>query len=994
MAKRKTTITKASPQKKPSKKKVGPKLEENNFLIVGMGASAGGLEAFKEFFELVPDNPGMAFVLVQHLDPTHKSLMVELLKKHTKMQVSEVKDNTKIAPDHVYVIPPNKDMAVFNGVLHLMDPTEKRGFRKPIDFFMRSLAEDQMEKAVGIVLSGTGTEGTLGLKAIKGHGGLSLVQDPKTAKFDGMPRSVVAADAHDFVLPINEIPDVLQKYAKNRRFKPEKKSVDTTAPNELLEKIFILLRNECGCNFSDYKNGTVIRRIEKRMALNQIDSLEKYIKFLQQNRKEVIRLFKELLIGVTNFFRDKTAFEALRKTAVPHIIKKKSSGDTIRIWVAGCSTGEEAYSLAILFDEAIREQEKNLKIQVFASDIDEDAIHYARQGIYPDTIAADLDEARLSRYFHRDKTTYRIKKELRDQVIFAEHNLIKDPPFSKQDMVSCRNLLIYLNPKAQKRIFAIFHYALLPEGILFLGNSESLGEHARLFVTLDRKHKIFSHKKVKQARMPEVEYFFQQPLQKKTDKPRVPVGKQSASLANVTEKLLLSKYAPACAIINGLGEAVYFAGNTGKYLQPSPGKASFHLVDMARKGLKVELRTLISKGTKSKGTEVRENVNVKTNGSHQLIDLCIRPVPQLTEGEDYYMITFEDRKKETPKKGVTKTTSSEEDYAERFALEQELSATKEYLRSTIEELEVSNEELKSSNEELQSSNEELQSTNEEMETSKEELQSVNEEIVTVNTELQNKIDELARAYDDMNNLLASTEIGTIFLSDDLKIKRFTPPMEKIINIIRTDVGRPINHLSSNLIYKGFEEDIKKVVAKLIPITKSVKNNDSAWYKMQILPYRTSENVIEGVVITFVDITDEKHLEDILEALNENYDNLLNMTGTMVYSQDKNLRYTSVANISHNLKSQNIIGKSDVDLFSKKDSTRLEEIKKEVLKSGKPDRKTLVLNITGEPRFYDLMVRPVFADDQIMGIACASIDITELSEATTALEEMKKKKNGT
>ncbi len=884
-------------------------------------------------------------------------------------------------------------MAIFNGILHLMDPTAARGFRKPIDFFLRSLAVDQQDRAVGIILSGTGTEGTLSLKDIKGNGGLSLVQDPITAKYDGMPRSVIVAGAQDFILPVSEMPEMLLKYAKNRKFEPEEKPIPVATPNELLEKVFILLRKETGCNFSDYKSSTVIRRIEKRMALNQIGKLENYIKHLQKNNDEVLKLFNELLIGVTSFFRDPTAFEALQKTAVSHIIENKKDGDTIRIWVPGCSTGEEAYSLAILFDEAIRKQPKGLNVQLFASDLDENAINIARQGEYPDTISADVSTERLSRYFQGATHSYRIKKEIRDQVVFAEHNLIKDPPFSKLDMVSCRNLLIYLNVAAQQKVFAIFHYALNPEGILFLGNSESLGEYADMFEVLDRKHKIFKFKNQKPDRIADIGHLFQEPISLKT-KTIVPQKREwQNSLAGLTEKMLLADYAPACAIINGKGDALYFSGNTGKYLQPSPGEAKLNLIDMAREGLKTDLGSLISKARKSQKPETRKNLKVRTNGSEQLIDLTVRPFAQTVVDDDYWMVAFEDVKVSTEKTVESTLKIAKDETTELHALEQELAATKEYLRSTIEQLEISNEELKSSNEELQSGNEELQSTNEEMETSKEELQSVNEEIITVNTEFQGKINELALANDDMNNLLASTEIGTIFLDSELKIKRFTPSMTKIINLIKTDVGRPIEHLSSNLIYDGIVQDTKRVLNKLAPVLKSVKSNGGIWYQMQIMPYRTSENVIEGVVITFVDITQEKQMAEQLQDTKQKYEHLLAMTKTIVFTQNNELIYTSIANIHPDFRLKDMVGKKDADFFTKEDAQKLENIKKKVLKTGEPNRETISLRIGGEVYFYDLMVRPIHENKAITGIACTSIDVTGLANVEMELEEIKKEKNG-
>jgi two-component system CheB/CheR fusion protein len=681
----------------------------------------------------------------------------------------------------------------------------------------------------------------------------------------------------------------------------------------------------------------------------------------------------------------------MEKTVIPTIIDQKTEGDTIRIWVPGCSTGEEAYSLAILFDEAIRKQNKALKVQIFASDMDENAINIARQGIYPETISADVGTERLLRYFQSETVTYRIKKDIRDQVIFAEHNLIKDPPFSKQDLVSCRNLLIYLNIAAQKRVFAIFHYALNPKGILFLGSSESLGEYADLYKVIDRKHKIFRHKDIAQTKVPDIGYLFREPVTLNAHALPVQNRQQRESLAGITEKMLLANYAPACAIINSTGDAVYFAGNTGKYLQPSPGEANLNLVDMAREGLKTDLRTIIANGRKSQKPEVRKNVKVRTNDHSQLIDLGIRPLTPSANREAFFMVTFEDR--EVAPETVPKVkTKSRDEASELHALEQELTATKEYLRSTIEELEVSNEELKSSNEELQSSNEEMQSTNEEMETSKEELQSVNEEIVTVNTELQGKIDQLAQAYDDMNNLLASTEIGTIFLDTELKIKRFTPSMANIINLIQSDVGRPLAHLSSNLIYEGIAKDVQNVLNKLAHFSKPIKSTDGTWYQMRIMPYRTSENVIEGVVITFVDVTQERGLVEELKVAKEKYEHLLEMTKTIVYVQDMELKYVSIASIHPDFEFKKMIGKSDSDFFSKKDDEKLTAVKKKVLKTGKPFRQNIALKIGAVDRFFDLMVRPVKEDNKITGIACTLIDITELFYTEQKLAALKKENN--
>lgn len=970
--------------------KIKPNTLDPTFLTVGIGASAGGLEAFKEFFEAMPEEPGMGFVIVQHLDPTHKSLMVSLLKNHTKMKVMEVTDRTPIAPNVIFVIPPNKDMAIFNGVLHLMEPTVARGFRRPIDYFLRSLAEDQKENAVGIILSGTGTEGTLSLKDIKGQGGLTIVQEPETAKYDGMPRSAINAGVEDFVLPVAKMPEFLLKYAKKRVLKPIEKSHRKGTDKELMEKIFILLRQETGCNFSDYKTNTITRRFEKRMALNQIDTMERYLRYLQKNKEEVQKLFNELLIGVTGFFRDPEAFEGLSKIVVNKILDKKKEGETLRVWVSGCSTGEEAYSLLMLLDEAITSLNKNLTVQIFATDLDKKAIDFARIGIYPDTIATEVSISRLKNYFIPGPHSYTIKKEVRDRVIFSVHNLIKDPPFSKLDLISCRNLLIYLNVEAQKKVFSIFHYALLPEGILFLGNSESLGEFSTVFSTLDRKNKIYVHKNIGTTKTSNIDYLFQEPAFLKNNLVQMPKKVNINNLEHITEHLLLDNYAPACVVVNSKGDAVYFRGDTGKYLQPSPGEARLQIIDMAREGLKTELPNLILKTQKSKKKEIKKGIPIKNNGKLQLVDLALYPFRNFGSEEDLLLLTFIDRS-DTPKVTSSKPKpKTAKEISEVNALEQELAATKEYLRTTIEQLEISNEELKSSNEELQSSNEELQSTNEEMETSKEEMQSVNEEIITVNSELQDKIDELAQAYDDMNNLLSSTEIGTLFLDSNFKIRRFTPIMNKIINIIETDVGRSVTDLYFNLDYEELFKDIKSVLDTLNPVKKNIKSKDGLWYYMQVMPYRTSENVIEGTVITFVNVTQEVTLAEELKKYKENYEHLLKITKTVVCTQNMELKYTSIVNAWPNFDRNNIIGKTDKELFGKVKTKRLEKIKEKVLKTESPIRETIPLYFEGKLFYYDFTVRPLYENYILIGIAITATDITDL----TKVESTKSVKNGT
>jgi two-component system CheB/CheR fusion protein len=842
-------------------------------LVVGLGASAGGLEAFKAFFQNMPADTGMAFVVVQHLDPTHKSMLSELLSHYTKMQVLEALDKTKVKPNTVYTIPPNKELRIRNGKLQLMAPFETKGYRRTIDYFLRSLAEDQKENAVGIILSGTGTEGANGLKAIKGRGGLAIVQDPKSAKYEYMPQNAIASNAADAVLPAEKMPEYLIRYLKGRAVHEIVQEVTVSPQRDFLEKIFRLLKDHSGNNFSHYKVSTIKRRINKRMMIKQIQTVEGYWEHLNKVPEEVDLLFQDLLIGVTSFFRNKEAFESLAKEVIPKIVNSKNSGDSIRVWVPGCSSGEEAYTIAILFDEAVRKSKKNIDLQVFASDIDEEAINIARAGMYPESIAADVGSKRLNNYFELEQGFCKVKKKLRDKIIFARQNLINDPPFSRLDLISCRNLLIYLTAKAQQQILSVFHYSLVPEGFLFLGTSETIGSANHLFKTLDRKHKIHVRKPGIVKRQPQMEFTtigLDHSIQKK-GKPELAEKTPGTKLAELTLRQLLADYAPPCVIINEKNTALYFFSNTGKYLQPAEGEPSLDILDMARVGLKAGLRIAINKVRKSRQEVIREYLKVKTNGSYQTINLKVKPLSQPELGEQLLMVVFEDTEAPTGQPVASEPLANGE-LEHVVELEHELASTKEYLNTMIEELGIANEELKSANEELQSANEELQSTNEELETSKEELQSMNEEMVTVNTELQAKIDELSYAHDDMANLLASTQIGTIFLGSNLEIRRYTPAISTIMNILPTDIGRPVSHLSTNLVDCDLTADAQKVLADLVAIKKVIQSESGNRYHMQITPYRTVANVIDGVVMTFFDVTEEKMLEEKLQK-NHVYQNL-------------------------------------------------------------------------------------------------------------------------
>lgn len=824
------------------------------FPVVGIGASAGGLEAIEKLFSNMPSDSGMAFVIIMHFDPTSKSVMVEILKRYTKMEVYQAEDGMKINPNSVYIIPPNKDMAILHGTLQLLEPTVSRGIRHPIDFFFRSLSEDCKEKAICIILSGTGTEGTLGLKAIKGEGGMVMVQDVTSAAYDGMPASAIATGFADYVLYPEKMPEQLLNYITQPYIKGthEVAVIKQIAP---LQKIFVLIRDRTGHDFSLYKETTINRRIERRMNVHQINELQDYVRYLSENQSEIDILFKELLIGVTSFFRDPKAFEILIKKILPDILKNKTPALPVRVWVSACSTGEEAYSIAMIFKEYLDKIKTDIKVQIFATDVDKDAIETARGGVYPASIAVDVSPERLERFFMKIDDSYRVKKEVREMVTFAIQSLIKDPPFSMLDFVSCRNLLIYLSSVLQKKVLSTLHYSLKKDGILFLGNSETIGEFTDLFSVYDRKWRIYQSKGGSHVLMGDFTRMGQAGLLSKIKEPATSV---EISIGEHIEKMLLENYAPSCVIINEKEDILYFHGKTGKYLEPAPGKAGLKIVEMAREGLKHELNITIRKAIAQKKDVIFKDLKVKTNGSFQTVNLIVRPMVK-PGMEGLVMVIFEDipsRPSKPVKKGSTKQQINQ--YV--IDLEQGLKSTKENLQATIEEMETSNEELQSTNEEFQAANEELQSANEELETSREELQSVNEELMTLNSEHQTRIEENLRVINDMNNLFTSTEIATVFLDNDLNIKGFTPASTKIINLIKTDIGRPVKDFSSNLVYENLIDDVLEVLNTLVFRETEVSDKNGNWYLMRIMPYRTTENVIDGGVVTFIDITERKRAE--------------------------------------------------------------------------------------------------------------------------------------
>jgi len=839
------------------------------FPVIGIGASAGGLAALKEFFSKVSKNSGMAYIVVTHMSPDQPSLLPELINRVSSISADFAKDGEKLKQDRIYIAPPDKEVNLFQNTIQLMD-ISKREVSLHIDYFLRSLAGDQEENAAGIILSGTGTDGTLGLKEIKQQEGLVLVQSVESAEYRGMPESAIATGIADKVLPPGEMPGFLSDYFANR--KTHKK--DSQRPRiekeekNWVQKIFSILRTKLGHDFSSYKENTIFRRIQRRMDINQIKDPDQYIRFLREHPKETEALFREFLIGVTHFFRDRESFESLKKVLLEETINRINEGEELRVWVPGCSTGEEAYSVAIVIRECMQETSKQFDFQIFGTDIDNFAIQKAREGIFPGSIAADITEDRLSRFFTKEGDYYQIRKEIRESVIFSVQNILKDPPFSRLDLLCCRNLLIYLKGEMQKKLLPLFHYTLRPGGLLMLGSSETVGQFSNLFQVVDNKWKIYRRVQVPLSLQRDIEFPTGIPSEpKSSDSPDTNKRKTIKDFALLTEKAILRLITPTSLLVDEKGTVLHVQGRTGKYLETISGPPSHNINDLAREGLKLELSSALRRARSTKEYQKREGISVKTNGTSQEIQLHIYPLKEPEEMKGKYLVVFEDEEEETPKQDSKKKetkkgkeTTGEEDHhiAE---LEEELRETRERHQTTVEELESTNEELKSSNEELQS-------TNEELESSKEELQSLNEELQTVNSELEDKVSQLYRAKEDFQNLLNSTGEATIFIDNNLRIKRYTREVEAIINLIKTDLGRSLKDMEINLKYEGLIDDIQSVIDRLSPVEKEVQDKKGKWYLMRIRPYKTSENKIDGAVIVFFDIDAQKKTQEELQRINE------------------------------------------------------------------------------------------------------------------------------
>ncbi len=840
--------------------------EEEPIAIVGIGASAGGLEALEQFFTHMPANSRMAFVIISHQDPAQTSLLPEILQRYTEMQVVEVEeDGVQARQNTVYTKPSGSDLTILHGRLIPLRPARVSGTKTTIDIFFRNLAEDQDGKAVGIVLSGMGNDGTLGIRALKEYMGVAMAQEPSTAKFGSMPQSAIATGIVDYIAAADELPKRLIDYVTTRSLLTRGRVLQThtPAPENALARIFALIRARTSQDFSQYKRSTIMRRIERRMGLHQLTRMDDYIRYLQENPSEIEILAKEMLIGVTQFFRNPSAWEHL-KPVLLGLIQSKPEGSMLRAWIVGCSTGEEAYTMAIVLQECLESLSKvgGIQFQIFATDTDKEAIEIARIGKYPANIEVDISPVRLERFFIKEGANYQISQHLREKVIFAPHNVIRDPPFKRLDVLSCRNLLIYLSVELQKKLIPLFHYSLNPDGILFLGTAESIVGQRELFTALDSKCKIFqrSDALVHDAAV-ELPAVFATPSVGESSVPTQAIAR-GPSITEIAQEQLLETYAPPAVIVTENGDIVYFHGRTGKYLEPSPGKANLNVFAMAREGLRYSILSALRTASKDKHEVVSEELVGAENGPKR-VQLTVRPIPKHLRMADLFMVTFE----EIPERSPSEVKPEEEPGKEaplkdvRVAdLENEPIETKAHLQHLAEEMQSSQEELTSMNEELQSANEELQSTNEELTTSKEELQSMNEEMLTVNAELQAKIDELTLNQDDMRNLLQSTRIPVLFLDKNLHVRRFTKEAKQVVHLIDNDIGRPITDLRLNLLDESFTGDLQRVLDTLQSREKQVMTTDGKWFQMRVLPYRTFENRIDGLVATFNDITGIKQLE--------------------------------------------------------------------------------------------------------------------------------------
>jgi two-component system, chemotaxis family, CheB/CheR fusion protein len=872
-----------------------PKNASIEFPVVALGASAGGLDTFRKLLDALPDSTGMAFVLIQHLDPKHQSMMVDLLTGHTPMRVLQAADGMQLERDHVYLIPPGAYLAISDGVLRLSEPLERHGARMPFDFFLRSLAEECGERAICAVLSGTGTDGSLGLKAVKEKGGLVIVQDPQEAAFDGMPRSAIGTGGADLVLTVAQIPQALARYSHQKYVMDGGKGL--RAPDDVQEAfadIIDLLAANSARDFSLYKRGTLQRRIERRMAMAGLEDSAGYLQVLRKDSCERELLAKDLLINVTHFFRDPATFDELAEQIIPELAQRQPLDRPLRVWVPGCSTGEEAYSITMLFLEQIAAAKRNVKLQVFASDIDADCVAFARNGVYPKTIEADVAPVRLARFFTREGHSYQVVRELREAVVFTGQSLLADAPFSRLDLISCRNVLIYLSPEAQGKILSLFHFALRPQGVLFLGSAESAASVSAHFQPVSKKHRIYRHTGA--SRPGEVEF-----PRGTGDAGRLPTkalvpqtAQRRPGFIELSQRALLEAYAPASVLINDKHEGLYYFGSVDRYLKVAAGEDTRDVLAMARGGLRAKLRSAIQRAKEDRAPVTLTGAQLKRNGSSVGVGITARPIE--SAGEGLFLVSFIEGP--APEAAPVGPVELAADVSRVAQLEQELAATREDLQSAIRDLEIANEEQKAINEEAMSVNEEFQSTNEELETSKEELQSLNEELTALNSQLQETVEQQRATASDLQNILNSTDVATLFLDADLSIRFFTPAARSLFNVIASDVGRPLADLTRRFVDDDLLADARAVLATQAPVRREVRTDEGGWFMRGILPYRSDERGIEGVVITFAGISEIKAAEREIEAARTYLDSIIATIRQPLVVLDEELRVISASSSFH------------------------------------------------------------------------------------------------
>jgi two-component system, chemotaxis family, CheB/CheR fusion protein len=834
-----------------------------DFPVVGIGASAGGLEACTKLLGALPSDIGMAFILVQHLDPTHESMMAELLAHRTSMIVAQATNGMLLEPRRLYIIPPGSYLSVSKGSLHLSRPEARHGARLPFDFLLRSLAQEYGERAICAILSGTGADGSLGLKAVKEKGGLVIAQDPDEAAFDGMPRSAILTGAVDLVLPLASIPDALVKF--HRRMALTRAAVAPDKRNaspDWLPEIIDLLRKKTAHDFRLYKEGTLRRRIERRMAMASIetDDIERYLDVLRDDEKELDRLASDLLINVTSFFRDPEVFDVLSEKIIPNLVRGHSIDQPLRVWIAGCSTGEETYSLAMLFREGITAAKREIKLQIFASDVDAEAVATAREGLYPETIAAEVSAARLTRFFSKDDHGYRILPELRATIVFAVQDVLADPPFSRLDLVSCRNLLIYLRPEAQEKVISFFHFALREGGVLLLGSAETIGNSKGRFEVISKGERLYRHTGRTTPGEPGFLFGAADGARLPARTPNGQTPSRQIALAEGCRRLIIETYAPAAVLISRKLEWLYSLGPTERYLRVPQGHPTYDLLAMVRPHLRIKLRAAIHQAMLEKARTVIAGGRSNHEGRLGSFEIAVQPA--LIDGEDLLLVCFIDSPAPVQKRSPATTPSDIEHVAE---LKQQLEATQTELLAAIHSLETSNEEQRAVNEEALSAGEEYQSTNEELLTSKEELQSMNEELTALNSQLQETLERQRTTASDLQNILYSTDVATIFLDLNLNIRFFTPTTKSLFNIIPTDIGRPLADLNSLTADSDLLIDAHTVLQTLSPSEREIQARDGLWYVRRILPYRAQNDGVEGVVITFADITERRRAADALES---------------------------------------------------------------------------------------------------------------------------------